>query len=521
MLLHLVFTIAFSYIHYMNTQKQAGIILHPTSLPGPYGIGELGPQAFEFTDFLVSIGASLWQILPLSPTGYGNSPYSARSVFAGNELLISMELLLASGLIDEEDIGPVSFTREDCVDYTALTAWKMPLLMKAADRLLADNPDQCNSFCTDQADWLDDYALFMTITSGNSDDPRWYKTWETGLAQRNEKALREYSSAHARDIARWKVLQYLFFTQWMDVKSYANSRGIQIIGDVPIFVSADSVDTWTHRNLFKTDAEGAFSFQSGVPPDAFSSTGQLWGMPVYDWKNQRDELFSWWTRRMEYMFLLTDIVRVDHFRGLQAYWEVPAGEKTAENGRWVKVPGKALFHELKKNLGDLPVIAEDLGVITKEVEDLRDSFGFPGMRILQFSFDHIGEGKLNSENPYLPHNYIPNTAAYTGTHDNQTSAGWYASLGDDLKDLVRRYFARPDHDMTWTMIRGVMSSCADKAIVPIQDVLDLGDEGRMNAPATVGDHNWSWRVTEEQLKSVLGAGRFREMAEMYGRMPRA
>jgi len=501
----------------MNIKKEAGILFHPVSLPGPYGIGEFGSQAFSFAEYLQSIGASLWQILPLSPTGYGNSPYSARSTFAGNELLISIEQLLKQELLRVHEIKPLQKTDNASVDYDQAEEWKLPILMRAARRFLENPPDAFHAFCRDQSDWLDDYALFMTLTVHGGDDPRWHTTWDKKIAFREEQELDRWKESCREDIAQWKALQYFFYTQWQEVKTFANSLGISIVGDMPIFVSADSVDTWTNRQLFKTDKKGAFSAQSGVPPDLFSSTGQLWGMPVYDWKNRKDELFSWWKRRISFALQQVDILRIDHFRGFRAYWEVPAGAETAESGRWVTVPGEELFRELREQLGELPIIAEDLGVITPDVEELRDDQGFPGMKILQFAFNADEKGSLEADNPYLPHNYIPNCVAYTGTHDNQTTAGWYAALPEHMRDLVRKYFARPDHDMGWTMVRGVMSSCANRVIVPLQDILGLGDEARMNAPATVGGHNWSWRVSAQQLEDPIPVHRFREMAELYGR----
>lgn len=503
----------------MKRKKTAGIILHPTCLPGAYGIGELGSSAYGFIDYLKHIGASHWQILPLSPTGFGNSPYSARSTFAGNELLISIELLIDEGMIKAESLGRMPQWESRRVDYEQLIPWKMELLKEAAGSYQPD--EQFSEFCRREEDWLDGYALFMSLAVDCSLGFSWYDQWDRDLALRSEQALASWRDRCAEGIHRWKVLQFWFHTQWMRVKAYARSRGISIIGDVPIFVAADSADTWQHMDLFKTDSKGGFSSQSGVPPDAFSSTGQLWGMPVYDWDGHRKELFEWWTRRVEHTLELTDIIRIDHFRGLQAYWEVPAGEATAENGRWVQAPGRSLFRHLKKQLGDLPIIAEDLGVITPDVDALREFFGMPGMSILQFAFDPVGEGKLNGENRYLPHNYEPNTAAYTGTHDNQTTAGWFAALDESVRDVVRRYFARSDDDMTWTMIRGVLSSCADRAIIPLQDILELGDEARMNSPSTVGSQNWSWRVTEEQLVLPVPSARFREMTELYGREARA
>ena len=504
----------------MKNLRQSGILFHPTSLPNRHGIGDLGAGAFTFIDFLSEAGAKLWQILPLGPTGYGNSPYSARSSFAGNELLISLDALAEQGLLSGEELTSHPGFDTGRVDYEHVSVWKMGLLKRAAGRFITDadpaSQEAYDRFCTAQAFWLDDYALFMSIYE-EYQDSRWYSVWEHGIGYREPGAIEAWTMRKQAEIRIWKVLQYLFSIQWKAVRDYANHKGIQLIGDIPIFVASDSVDTWSNLHLFKTDEEGRFSAISGVPPDFFSETGQLWGTPVYDWEVNQAEGFSWWLKRIDAALELTDIIRIDHFRGFAAYWEVPAGERTAENGSWVKAPGKDLFDAVRAHRGDVPIIAEDLGVMTPDVEELRDSNGLPGMKVFQFSFDYLKPGRLDPTNDFLPHNYIYNCVAYTGTHDNNTTAGWYDELPEEYRDIVRRYLARDDHDIAWSMIRVLMSSVAKYVIIPMQDLLGLGSGSRMNTPATAGPHNWSWRLPEGSLTASV-SGRFREMVELYGRI---
>lgn len=506
----------------MSAQRKAGILLHPTALPGPRGIGTLGTEVYAFIDYLSDMGASLWQVLPLTPTGYGDSPYAARSVFAGNELLISMELLVQQGLLKMHELDSVPVFPRDRVDFAAVRKWKMPLLMQCADRFLSKEADGgYQDFCEANNYWLDDYALFMALTDFYNGNPCWYDHWEEPHRLHDPEALSSWLSGREQETARWKVLQYIFFSQWTDVKRYAEEKCIEVIADIPIVVSAESADAWASRHLFKTDKDGSFSAVSGVPPDAFSATGQLWGTPVYDWSKRRSELISWWIKRIEHTLTTADRVRLDHFRGFASYWEIAAGEQTAVNGKWIKVPGRQLFREMRKVLGDPPIIAEDLGVITPEVERLRDLFGFPGMKILQFAFELNEDGLLNSDNPYLPHQYSHNCVAYTGTHDNHTSAGWYASIDEQLKDQVRRYLARPDEDIVWSFIRAVMSSTANDVVILFQDLFSLGDQTRFNTPSTVGSHNWSWRAIPELFENQHIPYRFYEMVRLYGRSIKA
>ena len=493
--------------------------MHPTSLPSKHGIGSLGDEAFQFLDLLEKTSVSLWQILPLGPTGYGDSPYAARSSFAGNELLIDLKSLAYDGYLDVEDVLFNPGFPSERVDYGMVRSFKEPLLEKAAHEFLAyAEPEELasyQSFVAENAWWLDDYALYQVLCR-HYNDSRWFEIWPEELRLRKAAALKKVQKEFSSRLDVIKVQQYFFFTQWQSVKSYANTHGIQIIGDIPIFVAPDSVDAWANRHLFKMDKEGRQTVSSGVPPDAFSDEGQLWGNPVYDWKAHQKEGFAWWIKRIQKTLETCDIVRIDHFRGFSAYWEVPQGEKTAMNGSWVEAPGKELFAALKQALGDqLPIIAEDLGVITEDVEELRDSNNFPGMKILQFAFNVKG-GALDATNAYLPHNCVYNSVIYTGTHDNNTTRGWYEALDGEGKDIVRRYLECPDDQVVWQMIRQMLLSCSKDAILPMQDWLELGSEGRMNIPSTCGQGNWSWRVKSLHVEPWR-IDRLRSLIELSGR----
>jgi 4-alpha-glucanotransferase len=482
--------------------RYSGILLHPTSLPSPYGIGDLGEDARHFLDILSEAQVGLWQILPLGPVGYGNSPYASRSAFAGNELLISLDELNDAGYLELSDIvNPPEFPQH-AVDFSAVESYKFPLLIKAAHQFISEaSPDDraaYETFITEQQHWLDDYALYRAMLD-HYGDSRWFSTWDAALARREPAALNQWKSDKAHEIAVWKVLQFFFFHQWRALKQYANNHNIAIVGDIPIFVAPDSVDAWSSRQYLKMDVDGKSTAVSGVPPDAFSATGQLWGNPVYDWSALAADGFSWWIQRMEHQFSLTDIIRIDHFRGFESYWEVPADHTTAEHGTWIKAPGNELFAALRKRFNPLPVFAEDLGVITPEVDQLREENGFPGMKILQFAFSVTAPGELDAQNAYLPHNYDTLCVAYTGTHDNDTSRGWFESLDAGLQDVVRRYLSCADAEVPWHMMRSVVASSAQYAIVPIQDVLGLGSEARMNTPGTCGDPNWIWRLLPSHL----------------------
>lgn len=508
------------YIFQMNKKiRYSGVLLHPTSLPGRHGIGDLGDEAKRFIDFLSRSHIGLWQILPLGPVGFGNSPYAARSAFAGNELLINLDQLAVEGYLDIEEVLQSPRFPERSVDFPLVESYKRPLLAKAAGRFLANAVDTertgYDRFCGEQSDWLDDYALYMALCD-HFGDSRWFGVWDRDLTKRNPKALEVWRERKRDEIAVWKVLQYFFHKQWQAVRTYAREHGVSIVGDIPIFVAADSVDAWSNRRYLKIDEHGAMTAQSGVPPDAFSATGQLWGNPVYDWEALESDGFSWWIRRMERLFCLADVVRIDHFRGFEAYWEVPAGETTAERGAWVKAPGEALFTCLRDHFGILPLFAEDLGVITEPVERLRDSNGFPGMKVAHFAFDLDGQGELDAGNAYLPHNYTVSCVAYTGTHDNNTTKGWYDSLDESHKDIVRRYLSCSDHEVVWHLMRAIMASSARYAIVPMQDLLETGSEGRMNTPGTCGPPNWCWRMGAEDLSDDV-VSRTLSLVKPFGR----
>ncbi|MDD3790470.1 MAG: 4-alpha-glucanotransferase [Sphaerochaetaceae bacterium] len=483
--------------------RYSGVLLHPTSLPNIHGIGDLGEAGYKFVDLLADAAVGLWQILPLGPVGYGSSPYAALSAFGGNELLISLSLLSDQGYLPLSDILIHPNFKGGRVDYGRVEEYKMPLLFKAAKVFLAQGERaDFNIFCEEKGEWLDDYALYRVLSSYYN-DTRWYSVWDPKIRERDVATLAKWHQEKRDEIEEWKVLQFFFYSQWRALKEYANAKGIAIVGDLPIFVSGDSVDVWSNRHFMKIGKDSLPTGIAGVPPDAFSPTGQLWGNPVYDWEVLREENYSWWIKRIERELELTDMLRIDHFRGFEAYWEVPYGDATAEGGKWIKAPGDHFFKTLRNHFGHLPFIAEDLGVITPEVELLRDSNNLPGMKILQFAFNPLGEGRLEVENPYLTHNYVENCAAYTGTHDNDTTRGWYAKLPEETRDIVRRYLSCSDESAPWHMVRSVMASVARYAIIPLQDVLNLSSEARMNTPGTCGEENWSWQLTEEQLNREI------------------
>jgi 4-alpha-glucanotransferase len=496
--------------------------MHPTSFPGNYGIGDLGPEALRFVDFLVAARQRYWQILPLGPTGYGDSPYQCFSAFAGNPLLISPELLIDDGLITAEDLADRPEFTEHKVDFGAVVNWKNQLLPKAYEGFhqitSVDYRGKFETFCQENEFWLDDYALYRSVKTSQDQRP-WYE-WPAPLKLRDADALKAVSDKLFEEILAEKLYQFLFFRQWYSVKEYANRNGIKVIGDIPIFVALDSADVWCNQDKFKLNADGSAKVVAGVPPDYFSKTGQLWGNPIYDWDAMRLDGYGWWISRVFATLRTVDIVRVDHFRGFAASWEVPGGDKTAENGRWVDVPGKELFVALRTVLGELPVIAEDLGVITPDVEELRDGFGFPGMRILQFAFG--GDAK----NQDLPHNYINNCVAYTGTHDNDTTVGWYLSQAGagstrDESEISRehdyclKYLASDGEEIHWDFIRSVWASVANTAIAPMPDLLGLGTEGRMNLPASESG-NWHWRMDKDAITDEI-TKRLKDLTETYGR----
>ncbi len=491
----------------MNFKRSSGILLHPTSLPGPYGIGDLGPQSFRFVDWLSSTGCKLWQVLPLGPTGYGDSPYQCFSAFAGNPYLISPDELLADGLLTSEDLDLVKGLPASRVDFGQLIPKKLDLLQRAFSRF-ESNPGELREafdyFCAQNAYWLDDFALFMAIKEANGGGA--WNGWPEPLRTRKKSALTKARKELAQSIMRQEFYQFIFFRQWDKVRAYANERDIHIIGDIPIFVAFDSADVWANPELFYLDQAGNPTVVAGVPPDGFSATGQLWGNPLYNWKVHKKEGYAWWLSRVSTSLKSVDILRFDHFRGFAGYFEIPADHKTAEHGRWVPGPGKDFFRAVDKYLGDglitkgtgLPIVAEDLGVITPDVIELLQAFDLPGMKVLQFGF-------TGPENPFLPHNYEPNCVAYTGTHDNDTALGWFASAPQQEREFAQRYLSVDGRDFAWDLIRAVWKSVAVFAITPMQDVLSLGGEARMNYPSRLGG-NWEWRMGEQDLREDLAAG---------------
>jgi len=508
----------------MNFPRSSGILLHPTSLPGLFGIGDLGPEAYAFADFLVASGQSLWQVLPLGPTGYGDSPYACYSAFAGNTLLVSPEKLVEDGLLAKKELASIPHLLGERVDYAAVHKFKEIVFHQALAgfRKTTDTKlrAEFETFRQRYSAWLGDYALFQALKNAYGGVA--WNEWEPPLVRREPAALAVAREKLREQIEAEEFSQFLFFRQWFALKDYCHERGIKFIGDIPIFVAHDSADVWTHPDQFKLDSNGAPIVIAGVPPDYFSATGQLWGNPHYDWERMRADGFKWWIKRVHETLQTVDIVRIDHFRGFVACWEIPGGDKTAERGQWVDAPGRELFTAIRNSLGELPIIAEDLGVITPEVNALRDDFGFPGMRILQFAFSS------DSKNHDLPHNYHRNVVAYTGTHDNDTTWGWFGSIAGAgstrNKDQILRerkfclkYLHTDGKEISWDFIRTVLASVANTAIVPLQDVLGLGTEARMNLPNTIGG-NWSWRYQARALTDERGA-RLNELTDLYAREP--
>ena len=499
----------------MRFPRASGILLHPTSLPGPFGIGDLGPRAYEFVDFLANARQTYWQILPLGPTGYGDSPYQSFSAFAGSTLLISPESVREDGLLTAEQINAGPQFPEDRVDYGAVHEWKSDLLRLAVERFTAgeypDLRDEFQAFAADNHAWLDDYALYRALKASNNHKP-WYE-WDTPLKFRDSTALESARAELRERIAAERFRQFLFFKQWSALKRYAAGKGLSIAGDLPIFVALDSADVWCSPEQFKLNEDGSPRVVAGVPPDFFSKTGQLWGNPIYDWDAMRRDGFRWWIERLRHTLKMVDIVRVDHFLGFSSAWEVPGGDPTAEHGEWVEVPGQELFWMLNHEFGALPLWAEDLGVMTREVEHLRDSSDIPGMRILQFAF--AGDAR----NRDLPHNYINNCVAYTGTHDNDTAVGWFEARktkrGSHERQACLEYLNTRGREIHWDFIRAVWGSVADTAVASLQDVLGLGNDARMNLPATTGG-NWAWRFRDGDL-TPEHAERLRKLTELYGR----
>lgn len=510
----------------MRLPRSSGVLLHPTSLPAGHGIGDLGPEAYRFADFLAASGQRIWQVLPLGPTGHTNSPYQCYSAYAGNPLLISLPLLIEDGLLDADSITKAPEFDGAYVDYGKVTQFKKSTLQAASRRFFEGGADHLRGeyerFCSDNAAWLDDYALFRALKAAQGEAA--WNEWEESLIRRDENALAAWKDKLRSQIEDLMFAQFLFFRQWRALKEYCQERHVAIMGDIPIYVAHDSSDVWSHPDLFHLDEKGSPTVVAGVPPDYFSATGQYWGNPIYRWDVMASRQYAWWTDRIRMMLSMVDILRIDHFRGFEAYWAIPAGEDTAVNGHWEEGPRDDLFHAIKNTLGKLPLVAENLGLITPEVEELRERFELPGMGVLQFAFgpdiDHAG---------FLPHQYYPNMVAYTGTHDNDTFIGWWNATDKDStmsktdikkeRTFARKYMATSGKDINWVGIRIIMASVADTAIFPLQDILGLGSEARMNTPGTSGAHNWRWRFTPETLTPEVGE-RFREITEIYGRLPK-
>ena len=499
----------------MQSDRSSGILLHPTSLPGCFGCGDMGPAATRFLDFLAASRQSIWQVLPLGPTGYGDSPYQSFSSFAGNPLLISPDRLVDEGLLSAADLTDIPTFPADRVDFGAVIPFKGGLLSRSFERFRtggsADILAEFEAFCEANSSWLDDFALFMALKEAHG-GVAWCD-WEPDLVARHPAAMHRWSQHLADASRRHKYLQFLFFRQWAALKVQANRRGIRLIGDTPIFVAHDSADVWAHPEMFCLDERGWPTVVAGVPPDYFSATGQLWGNPIYRWDAMRETGYRWWIERLRATLRMVDVIRLDHFRGFEAYWEVPAGETTAINGHWVKGPGADLFHALRFafSVHTLPIIAEDLGVITPEVIALRDQFELPGMKVLQFAF---GGGAVSRMD--LPYRYPGNCVTYTGTHDNDTAMGWFrhSSLPGE-RQLALRYLGGDGREFNWDLMRVAMTSVADTAIVPLQDVLGLDSDARMNYPGQ-GIGNWAWRCVPDALTSGI-AQRLADMTEICGR----
>ena len=497
----------------ISLPRSSGILLHPTSLPGDYGIGDLGESAYRFVDWLCEQGQSIWQVLPLGPTSYGDSPYQTLSAFAGNPNLISLDKLVGDGLLGRRDLADVPPFPRNRVDYGWIIPYHNQKLAAARRNFVADASPQLQQeykqFVAENHEWLDEFALFIALKQQHNLRP-WIE-WESELRRRDETAIANAIQNYADQIELERFRQWLFFRQWIALKTYANQKGVRIFGDLPIFVAHDSADVWANQQEYLLDANGLPTVVAGVPPDYFSPTGQRWGNPLYRWDVMGAEGYGWWIHRLSTLLRLVDYIRVDHFRGFQAYWEIPASEPTAMKGEWVAGPGAAFFHALEAALGDLPIIAEDLGVITPEVEKLRDDFGLPGMKVLQFAFS-------DPKNPFLPHNHPVNCIVYTGTHDNNTTRGWWENEVDNRTSaFVKDYLGQDIHDVVWTMARLGMGSTGQVFIMPMQDVLGLGSDARMNTPGTA-DGNWTWRFTDDALKHP-GRDALRHITRLFQRHP--
>ncbi len=494
--------------------RSSGLLLHPTSLPGYYGIGDLGEWAYHFVDFLEAAGQTIWQVLPLGPTSYGDSPYQSLSAFAGNPLLISLDKLIGAGWLTGEDVAAHPTFPDYLVDYGPVITYHNQMLDLAYRRFVANaQPEQRSAFeawCQQESSWLDDFTLFVALKNANG-GKAWVE-WPEGEALRQPAAVAEARRNYANEIDEHRWRQWVFYEQWSELKSYANSKGIRIIGDIPIFVAHDSSDVWGNRELYSLDETGQPTVVAGVPPDYFSATGQRWGNPLYRWDVMAKDNYAWWIRRIRAMLSLVDIIRIDHFRGFEAYWEVPASEETAVKGQWVPGPGSKFFDSVRDQLGELPIVAEDLGVMTPGVEALRDAYNLPGMKVLQFAFTNECE-----DSDYLPHNFVSNCIVYTGTHDNNTTVGWWREVSDGIHACTERYIGHKISKPNWSLIRLAMMSVAHTAIFPLQDIWGFGPDTRMNLPGAPSG-NWGWRFTPEWLSNPAKE-RLADLTRLYGRWP--
>jgi len=495
----------------MRFPRNSGILLHPTSLPGPYGSGDFGAAAYHFVDWLVTAGQKMWQILPLGGTGPGNSPYMSCSAFSGNLLLIDLNELSEFGWLAEGDLIPLADFNPHKVDFSLVHQYRMTKLRLAANRFFSDRQHhhitEFETFCTAEQSWLENYALFMALAEKfNWQD---WGRWPPAFAHRDAAALLQVSIEQADEIGFWRFCQWCFFRQWRKLKRYANARGIRIIGDMPIFVAYQSADVWSHQPLFELGEDNQATVVAGVPPDYFSETGQRWGNPLFRWAAHELENYAWWIERIRKTIEMFDIVRIDHFRGFAGYWEIQASEPNAIKGRWMPGPGEKLFNAIRNKLGRLPIIAEDLGVITPDVVALLKKFELPGMRVLQFAFGG------NTDNPYLPHNFINNMVVYVGTHDNDTTIGWFNSASEHERTFAGKYLRTDGKEINWDLIHAASQSVADIAIYTMQDVLGLGSEHRMNLPGSSGG-NWEWRFGWDQLEAQQ-AEKLYEITALHGR----
>ena len=490
--------------------RKSGILLHISSLPSDYGIGTMGKEAYKFVDFLKSAKQTLWQILPVGPTSYGDSPYQSFSTNAGNPYFIDLDTLCEEGLLKKTDYSKIKWgTDTKRTDYEAIYNNRFKVLRKAFDNFKTGDLTEFNDFLQKNERWISNYALFMSIKDA-MEGKSWLE-WDDGLRKRDSHSLWEFKSTHEDDVMFWEFLQFKFFEQWDKLKEYANENGISIIGDIPIYVALDSAEVWVYPDLFELDEDLMPTAVAGCPPDAFSPTGQLWGNPLYNWEKHKEFGYNWWIDRIKSATTLYDIVRIDHFRGFEGYYSIPYGHETAENGKWLKGPGMDLFNAVKNELGDLPIIAEDLGFLTEDVHKLLKNSGFPGMKVLEFAFDP------REESNYLPHTYTQNSVVYVGTHDNNTVNGWIKELDKDTLAFCKKYL-NADDDLVWKLIKTAMASVSETAIIQMQDYLELGEEARMNIPSISGG-NWQWRMNKKALTKKL-AEKIADITRTYGRCER-